>query len=94
VITLTSRSKQFQFERVVRFRGSIRRAKAAGFRPFERSPFPGPATTKPALRSRTRMRYCQELRCAFAVFKSVVSKPSLKRSYTDCRRLRASAIRP
>jgi hypothetical protein len=38
--------------------------------------------------------HCQELRNAFAVFKSAVSKPSLKRSYTDCRRLRASAIRP
>jgi hypothetical protein len=44
--------------------------------------------------SRNRMRYCQELRYAFAVFRSAVSKPSLKRSYTDCRRLRASAMRP
>ena len=35
-----------------------------------------------------------ESRYAFAVFKSVVSKPSLKRSYTDCKRLRASAVRP
>ncbi len=39
-------------------------------------------------------RETQESRYAFAVFKSAVSKPSLKRSYTGCRRLRASAIRP
>src|SRR6202035_5957884 len=36
----------------------------------------------------------QESRYAFPIFKSAVSKPSLKRSYTGCRRLRASAIRP
>ena len=36
------------------------------------------------------MRYCKEPRYAFAVFKSAVSKPSVKRSYNDCRRLRAS----
>jgi hypothetical protein len=41
-----------------------------------------------------RVRYCIESRCAFAVFRSAVSKPSLKRSYTDCSRLRASAARP
>jgi hypothetical protein len=40
------------------------------------------------------VRYRKELRYALAVFKSAVSKPSLKRSYIDCRRLRASAIRP
>jgi hypothetical protein len=46
-------------------------------------------------RARRRIeRHCQELRYAFAVFKSAVSRPSLKRSYTDCRRLRASASRP
>src|ERR1700730_16125 len=39
-------------------------------------------------------RETQESRYAFAIFKSAVSKPSLKRSYTGCRRLRASAIRP
>jgi hypothetical protein len=39
-------------------------------------------------------RETQESRYAFAAFKSAVSKPSLKRSYTDCRRLRASVIRP
>jgi hypothetical protein len=45
-------------------------------------------------RSNTRICYCQELRYAFAVFKSAVLKPSLKRSYTDCRRPRALAVRP
>jgi len=39
-------------------------------------------------------RETQESRYALAVFKSAVSKPSLKRSYTDCRWLRASAMRP
>jgi hypothetical protein len=39
-------------------------------------------------------RETQESRYAFAIFKSAVSKPSLKRSYTGCRRLRASAARP
>jgi hypothetical protein len=34
-------------------------------------------------RDRRLERHCQELRYAFAVFKSAVSKPSLKRSYTD-----------
>jgi hypothetical protein len=53
----------------------------------------------PRLRPRVRqsidrVRYCIESSCAFAVFRSEVSKPSLKRSYTDCSRLRASVIRP
>ena len=30
-----------------------------------------------------QLHYCKESRSARAVFKSVVSKPSLKRSYTD-----------
>ena len=45
-------------------------------------------------RDRRLERHCQELRNAFAVFRSAVSKPSLKRSYTDCRRVSALAIRP
>jgi hypothetical protein len=45
-------------------------------------------------RRRRLERYCNESRYALAVFKSAVSKPSLKRSYTDCRRRRASTILP